>query len=274
MKPFIRKRAIELGFGACGVTTADPVDVGVHLVDAIRDGRTADMKWLARDPAARCDPASLLPGAKSVICCALAYGDRGLPRAEAPLLCKEGMGEVDHDLPPPNLPLTKGEECVARFARGADYHEVVREKLEGLWKSIEGKARDVQAKLCVDTSPILEKALAQRAGLGWIGKHTILLNEELGSWFVLGEIITDLELGPDAPVDDMCGDCRCCLEACPTGAIVDGRVLDARKCISYLTIEVPRLDSPSHESRVTSHGFSYGCDICQEACPYNSGRLE
>ena len=249
MKDLIKSKAGELGFGAVGVTSADPVDAGAHLDDAIGGGRVAEMGWLARDPKARCDPRSLLSGARSVICCALAYGDEGLSR----------LGTRDSKL---------GK--VARFARGADYHVVVKEKLEELWKTIHEEAPDARSKICVDTSPILEKALAARAGLGWIGKHTVLLNREFGSWFVLGEVITDIEIEPDSPASNMCGECRKCMDACPTKAITSPQELDARRCISYLTIEAPRLAPPSPGSRVPSPG-SYGCDLCQEACPYNLG---
>jgi epoxyqueuosine reductase len=206
------------------------------------------MGWLARDPERRCDPRSLLSGARSVICCALAYGNAGL----------SGPGTRN---PEPGR---------ARFARGADYHVVVKEKLKQFWKTIHEKNPNARSKICVDTSPILEKALAARAGLGWIGKHTVLINRELGSWFVLGEIITDIEIEPDSPAPNMCGDCTKCIDACPMKAITSPQQLDARKCISYLTIEAPRLSSSTHHSRLTAHG-SYGCDLCQEACPYNPG---
>jgi epoxyqueuosine reductase len=247
MKDLIKSKAMESGFSAVGVTSADPVGESAHLEGAIGGGRVAEMGWLARNPKARCDPRSLLPGARSVICCALAYGDGGLPSPESRVPSSGTM---------------------ARFARGADYHVVVREKLEQLWKVIQVKAPDARCKICVDTSPILEKALAARAGLGWIGKHTVLLNRELGSWFVLGEIMTDIEIEPDPPASNMCGECRKCIDACPTKAITSPQELDARKCISYLTIEAPRLAPPSPGSRVPSSG-SYGCDLCQEACPYN-----
>jgi len=224
------------------------VDAKACLKGAIDAGRIAEMKWLAREPAARCDPRSPLPRAKSVICCALGYGDTGFTNHESRVASHEDR---------------------ARFARGRDYHDAVREKLRELWESMENLIPGARAKICVDTSPILEKALAQRAGLGWIGKHTVLVSSILGSWFVLGEIITDMEIEPDAPHEDLCGECTRCLDACPTGAIVSPRTLDARRCISYLTIEAPRTGSANHGSRVTSHGYSYGCDVCQEACPYN-----
>jgi len=248
MKDYIRKRAREAGFDAVGVTSADPVDIECQLRDAVDAGRMADMGWLARDPSARCDPRSLLPGAKSVICCALAYGHGGIPgRTQR----KQGFG-------------------VARFARGADYHDVVRGKLGRLWDEIRKERPNAKAKLCADTSPILEKALAERAGIGWIGKHTILVNEVMGSWFMLGEIVTDLEIEPDSPAESMCGECRKCIDRCPTGALTAPNVLDARRCISYLTIEAPRVSRSTHDSPLTTHCFSYGCDICQEACPYNN----
>ena len=237
MKDFIRQLATEIGFAAAGFTSADPADDVAHLAAAAREGRIASMRWLARDPARRCDPRALLPGARSVVCCALAYGEEGIAGGVG----RRGVG-------------------VARFARGAEYHEVVRAKLGALWAAIAARAPGAQAKCCVDTSPILEKALAERAGLGWIGKHTVLVNEALGSWFVLGEIITDLAIEPDAPAADRCGNCCRCLEACPTRALAAPRLLDARKCVSYLTIE----------NRPSGPGGAYGCDACLEACPYNA----
>jgi epoxyqueuosine reductase len=249
LKTEILSTARDIGFALVRVTDARPLDERIYLDAAIEEGRIAEMRWLARNPSARCDPAILLPGARSVICCALAYGEQGFPSSE-------------FRVPSP--------ERIARFARGADYHVVVKKKLRELWSFIKERAPHARGKLCVDTSPILEKALAQRAGLGWIGKHTVLVNRDIGSWFVLGEIITDLEVEPDAPVADGCGACRKCLGACPVGALVGERTLDARKCISYLTIEAPRTDLSHHASRDTLHGCSYGCDICQEACPYNA----
>ena len=244
MKEWIKKKAVEIGFSLCGITTTEPVDGLPHLERAIVEGRTAGMDYLARDPIARCDPRSLMPEARSVICCATAY----------------------------------------RFSRGADYHAEVRSRLAKLWDSIKVRHPSARAKLCCDTSPILEKALAQRAGLGWIGKHTVLVNRNLGSWFVLGEIITDLEIEPDTPHEDLCGDCSKCIDACPANSIVSPHKLDARKCISYLTIEAPRLEigirdqgpgtgkgGPDPGSPIP--GPEFGCDLCQEACPYNLHNL-
>lgn len=248
-------KAQAIGFAAVRVTSAEPVDDEERLETAIAEERIATMRYLARDPKKRCDPRALLPGAKSVICCALGYGEQGFPSPESPA-CPAGRR-----IPSP--------EKIARYARGADYHVAVRQKLRELWNFIKERTPEARAKLCVDTSPLLEKALAQRAGLGWIGKHTVLVNRAFGSWFVLGEIITDFRIEPDAPVADGCGACRKCLDACPTGALLSECTLDARKCLSYLTIEVPRTDGSFHASRDTLYGSSYGCDLCQEACPYN-----
>jgi epoxyqueuosine reductase len=262
MKDKIKQKASEIGFALVGITTARQLDEEAYLKNAIAEGRIASMNWLSRDPIKRCDPSSLLPGARSVICCALAYGKNGLTAIDSHLLCKEGAGEADKS----NL-VYPAKKLRARFARGLDYHDIVRQKLEELWNTIKQHAPNARAKFCVDTSPILEKALAARAGLGWIGKHTILLNEKLGSWFVLGEIITDIEILPDEPVLDLCADCDQCINACPTNALKAPRTLDAKLCVSYHTIE-HKGKMPLHIQRFISDN-SYGCDICQEACPYN-----
>ena len=246
MKDVIKNAAATLGFSAVGITTAEPVASLDSLRSAIAEGRIASMHWLARDPKARCDPTSLLPGARSVICLAFPYGKNGI----------QSLGAHPND-----------DTGRARFARGADYHVVVRRKLARLWEAILWREPKAKARFCVDTSPILEKALAARAGLGWIGKHTVLINKQLGSWFVLGEIITDLELEADEDHKDLCGDCRACLDACPTKALIAPGVLDSRRCISYLTIE--HQGSLPDEMRPFVAGGTYGCDICQEACPYN-----
>jgi epoxyqueuosine reductase len=285
MKALIKEKARSLGFALVGVTMADPVPLADRLREADADGRFGGMDWLARDPEARCDPASLLPGARSVICCALYYGNSGLKTLDlGPGTRDQGPGE-QRDLPDPRFQVPGSRVSVARFARGAEYHAEVKRRLGLLWEAIRERAPKARARLCVDTSPILEKALAERAGIGWIGKHTVLVNRELGSWFVLGEIVTDLEIEPDAAHENLCGACERCLESCPTRAIVGPRSLDSRRCISYLTIERPRLDLgpgtgdqgpgigsplPGPGSRVPGFECQYGCDICQEACPFNT----
>ena len=258
MKEFIRAKALAAGFSAVGFTTAEPLEGKGRLEEAVRDGRTGCMGWLAREPAARCDPRSLMQGARSVICLALAYGGNGLA-ADPSNFSGEGGPRVSHE----------DDLKIARFARGADYHGVIRKKAKGLWRSIQERAPDSMGRICVDTSPILEKALAERSGIGWIGKHTVLVNEELGSWFVLGEIITDLELEPDAPAACRCGECTKCIDACPVRALLSPYVLDSRLCISCLTIEERgRCEDPAHRDDSIC-GWGYGCDECLEACPYN-----
>ncbi len=264
MKDLIKREAADLGFALVGFTTAHPVDQKAYLAAAISEGRIGTMNWLARDPAKRCDPASLLPGARSVICCALQYGEKGIrPLPATPATQPTNViarSEATKQSP-------SAEKRKARFARGLDYHKVVHSKLEELWDNIKQRAPDAHAKFCVDTSPILEKALAARAGVGWIGKHTILINEKLGSWFVLGEIITDLKIEPDEPAKDLCADCTLCINACPTNALKASHTLDANLCVSYLTVE-HKGKVPSHMRQFIPEG-AYGCDICQTACPYN-----
>lgn len=227
MKNLLNNTAIKLGFVKIGVTTAEPVDVVKYLKLAADEGRISEMKWLARDVEKRCDPSSLLTGAKSVVCFAYPY----------------------------------------RFARGRDYHEVVMQKLKTIESEIKKINLSARTKLCVDTSPILEKALAERAGLGWIGKHTVLVNEKFGSFLVLGEIITDLEIEPDTPSKNLCGECRKCIDACPTGAIASPRKLDSRSCISYWTTMAK--SPPPSEIAKFIHEETFGCDLCQNACPCN-----
>lgn len=225
IKDIIIDKAKKLGFALCGVTDASEVPGLGHLENAIEEGRIGKMKWLARAPALRADPKSLLPGARSVICCALPYWENGI----------DGDGKNTR---------------TARFKRGKDYHAVVRSKLNALWEEIKKIAPYAAAKICCDSNPILEKALAERAGIGWIGKHTILVNERIGSWFVLGEIITDMAIEPGKPAKNLCGNCAACINACPTSAILSPNKLAANRCVSYQRPEI-------------------GCDICQEICPFN-----
>lgn len=250
------KTAFELGFAAIGITTAEPMDEENHLINAIASGRIAGMNYLARNPTARCDPHTLLPDAKSVICCAAAYGEEGFLRDSS--LRPAMRGFIDDK-----------RNVRARYARGEDYHEFILSKLKLLWDKIKTRAPDARSKFCVDTNPLMEKALAQRAGIGWIGKHTIVVNKKFGSWFMLGEIITDIELKPDAMAQNRCGKCDACIEACPTGALAAPHSLDAGRCISYLTTELEG-GMPEDMRRFVPPG-TFGCDRCQEACPFNKG---
>jgi len=252
----LKAKADELGFVACRITSARPIESD-NLIRWLKDNKHGTMRWMERDPYARCDPASLLSGAKSVICCALAYGKAGIVNAES-----AGFGR-GHWHVPGAAPI---QNASARFARGADYHKVVREKLEILARALCEVMSGARTKCCVDTSPIMEKALAARAGIGWQGKNMLLINPRFGSWFVLGEIITDVEIETDRPLEVKCGDCQRCIDECPAGAL-DGCALDAKRCLSYLSVE-HRGDIDSELKPLVDNEM-YGCDVCQLACPFN-----
>ena len=247
----VRAAGQELGFVRVGFTTIDPLEVGAERLSAWLDaGLHAEMGYLVDGP--RHDPRQLLSQAKTLIAVALAYpASSGL----VPLRSAE-------DGPP----LTG---IVARYARGEDYHDVMRKKLRRLADAVANLlGRPVLARHCVDTAPLLERAAAERAGLGFASKSTMTIIPGVGSYVMLGELLIDAEIAADAPMAPRCGSCRLCLDACPTGAIVDAHVVDARRCISYLTIEssapIPRDLRPLIGARV------FGCDVCQDVCPFNA----
>jgi epoxyqueuosine reductase len=243
VKSRIEQRALELGFDACRFTTAAPPESAPHLDRWLSEGRQGEMAWLARNAQKRVDPNLVLPGAKSIVSLASAY--------DAPA-----------NLPIPNQGL------VARYARNADYHDVLAEPLKQLSTFIDQLGGPGTRSLWyVDTGPLLERDLAQRAGLGFVGKHTNLISRELGNWFFLAEIITTLELEPDTPEKNRCGSCSRCITSCPTQAITAPFQLDARRCISYLTIELK--GSIPVELRPAIGNRIYGCDDCLAACPWN-----
>lgn len=206
-----------------------------------------EMHYMATDRARerRANPKLILPECKSIIVAALPYTN------------------------PSGLKDPKGLGRVAAYAQGNDYHDVMPPKLAQLVQWLESETgKKIAHKIYTDTGPILERELAQRAGLGWIGKNTMLINPKAGSYFLLGEVLIDLDLTPDDPfITDQCGTCSRCIDACPTEAILDNRVLDARKCISYLTIEVK--NSISEDLRLMIKGWVFGCDVCQAVCPWN-----
>jgi len=249
LKVQIKEISKNVGFDLVGVASAGVVETGDCLRDYLEKGFHGEMGYLGREVEKRVDVKQLVAGARSVICVGLNYF------AAAPEKPDRGCG------------------LVARYARGRDYHNVVKQRLHILADRIKAAAAGPVLTRCfVDTAPLLEKACAARAGLGWIGKNGLLLNERFGSWLVLGEIVTDLELEADEPCDDGCGDCRECVEACPTGALVEPHILEARRCISYLTI-ASRQDLPK-ELGVKLGNRIFGCDACQEACPYNQDGVE
>jgi epoxyqueuosine reductase len=219
------------------VTSADPARHAAFYQQWTAEGRAGEMQWMARDPDRRSDPRNVLPGAKSIVVAGLNYWQ----------------------------PQPEGRGRVARYALGEDYHHVLLKKLEALAAEI--TAAGAQAKVYVDTGPVLEKPLAERAGIGWQGKSTMLINPKLGPWLLLGEVITTLELEPDKSSGDHCGTCSRCIEACPTGAITAPYQLDARRCIAYLTIELK--GAIPEEMRSLIGDRIYGCDECLDVCPWN-----
>ena len=246
MKPAIRQRAAELGFDDCSFTTAAPPASADKLQDWIAKNHHGEMAWLERNAEKRIDPQKVLPGAKSVICLAASYFSQN---------------------PESGIRNPKSGE-ISRYAQFQDYHEVLGERLTALTGFIGALADDkVRSLWYVDTGPVLERDFAQRAGLGFTGKHTNLVSRSLGNWIFLAEILTTLELAPDAPEKNRCGSCTRCLAACPTNAITAPFLLDARRCISYLTIELK--DSIPLEFRKAVGNRIYGCDDCLAACPWN-----
>jgi epoxyqueuosine reductase len=238
----VKAVAASLGFIACGITDLTPIPHGAALDDWLERGFAGTMRYLHRQAARRREPATIVPGAHSVIVVLDNYYHHDTPA----------------DLVPPKI---------AKYARGTDYHIATMARIEGLADYLRSRGARI-ARAFVDAGPVPERELAQRAGLGWIGKNTMLIRPGMGSFFFLGAILTDLELEPDAPFEiDHCGSCTACLEACPTEAFVEPRVLDATRCISYLTIEhhgpIPSELEPELD------GWAFGCDICNDVCPWN-----
>jgi epoxyqueuosine reductase len=245
MKETIRQRARELGFDDCRFTTAAAPDHSPALQKWLAEKQHGEMAWLERNAEKRLDPQKVLAEARSVITLATSYEvEKRKAKSE-----KQKTG------------------VVARYARYADYHDVLREPLKALTEFVNQSGAGVRSLWYVDTGPLLERDFARRAGLGFIGKHTNLISRRLGNWIFLAEIITTLELEPDAPEKNHCGSCTRCLTACPTNAITAPFTLDARKCISYLTIELK--GSIPVELRPAIGNRIYGCDDCLAACPWN-----
>ncbi len=232
----VKAEARALGFDLCGVARAKPLD-GEELRRFLAEGREAEMAYLRRRLDERLDPRVLLPGARSVVALAVAYW-----RPDA-------------------------RPGIARYAQGRDYHQFLQKRLRRLRRRLLRAAPGARIHPSTDTSPVMEKIWAQRAGLGWIGKNGLLLTPEHGSWVLLATLVTDLELAPDEPQPNRCGSCADCLPACPTGALLGEGRLDSRRCLSYWTIETER--SIPEELRPATSRWTFGCDDCQNACPWN-----
>lgn len=242
----LKSWAVEAGFTRAGIASLEPSRHGQHYRRWIAAGHHAGMEWMTRRLEERDDPARLLPGARSALVVALQYH---------PL---EGEDEATGDLWP----------RVARYAHGRDYHDIMGRRLKKLAARIRDAFPEAQTRPYVDTGPILERELAARAGIGVPGKHTNLLHRHWGSWFLIGEVLLTLDLPSEGdPTADMCGRCRQCLDACPTDAFPEPYVLDSRRCISYWTIE-HRGDLP-RDMRPQLGEWVFGCDVCQEVCPWN-----
>ena len=242
----IKAKAIELGFDVCGIASVEaPWPAGARLAEFIDQGRHGAMDWIARTAARRAHPKAMWPAARSAIVLGLNYG----PDAD-PLIALE----------------RRDRATISVYAQGDDYHELIKKRLKALARWLVAET-GCELKVFVDTAPLMEKPLAQSAGLGWQGKHTNLVSRAFGSWLFLGSVLTDLALQPDAAETDHCGACRACLDICPTQAFPAPYQLDARRCISYLTIE--HAGPVPEEFRAAMGNRIYGCDDCLAVCPWN-----
>jgi epoxyqueuosine reductase len=239
----IKSLARKYGFAFCGISEATTLDQErKHLEDWLLRGYQGTMGYLERHQDLRLDPRALVPGAKSVVSLAYNYfPNRNLDRA--------------------------GTYKVAKYAYGEDYHKVLKKKLKGMLRDIRTQVGEVHGRAFVDSAPVMERQWAAKSGLGWIGKNGLVLNRSMGSFFFLCELIIDLPLVPDGPVGDYCGTCTRCLDACPTAAFPQPGVLDASKCISYLTIELKGTVPEVFQGKMDD--WIFGCDICQDVCPWN-----
>lgn len=240
---FVKRKALELGFSFCGIAQATQLEREARQLEQwLKEDRNGQMGYMANHFELRIDPRKLVEGARTVVSLGYTYY-------------------------PENDSLSRGPIKISKYAYGRDYHKVVKKKLLLLMHAIEQEIGQIAGRAFVDSAPVMEKVWAARAGNGWVGKHTNLLNRQQGSFFFLAELIIDLDLVPDAPVKDHCGTCTRCLDACPTGALTRPYEIDASKCISYFTIELKEAIPAGMERQF--EGWAFGCDICQDVCPWN-----
>lgn len=240
---WIKAQAKELGFSFCGISKAFFLEEEAGRLEAwLQQGRNGQMAYMANHFDKRLDPTLLVPGAKSVVSLLYNY------------FPTEDLAQED-------------SYKIAKYAYGEDYHFVIKYKLKELMKYIHATIGEVEGRVFVDSAPVMERSWAQKSGLGWMGKNTLLINKGHGSFFFLAELIIDLPLAPDGPVQDYCGTCTRCIDACPTNALTDPYQLDASKCISYLTIELKEAIPKEFEGQMED--WVFGCDICQDVCPWN-----
>ncbi len=238
----VKSTAAAMGFSFCGVSKAEFLEEEApRLEEWLRRGYAGEMSYLERNFDKRLDPRLLVPGAKSVVSLMYNY----YPQEE----------------------LSDSSHKISRYAYGEDYHRVIKDLLYELVSRLREQIGEFQGRVFVDSAPVMERAWAARSGLGWIGKNSLLLNRQQGSFFFLAELILDLELGPDGPIRDYCGTCTACMDACPTGAIPEPYVVNGSACISYYTIELK--EALPKEMKGKFENWVFGCDICQEVCPWN-----
>jgi epoxyqueuosine reductase len=262
----LKQKALEIGFDLAGVA---PVGVWQDLEFArkwVEQGRGGEMHYLQNPK--RHDPRLVLPSAQSVLCVGLVYNTPFPYSKEA-----DSASTFVGTKPPPEISAERQfpRAWISRYAWGKDYHQIMRAKLEKLRKAIGDLEPGVETHVYVDTGPIVERAFARYSGIGWTGKNTCLINPAKGSWFFLGVVLTSLAIEPDLPAPDRCGSCTRCLEACPTGALTDLYVMDASRCIAYLNIELKGSIPEMYREQIGSNLF--GCDICQDVCPWNRSQL-
>ncbi len=247
----VKREAIAAGFDLCGIAPAAAFPELAFLGEWVDRGYAGEMHYMHRTAARRADVRNVMPGARSVISLGVVYNT---------------------DRPYSTQNADPARAALARYAWGDDYHVVIEQRLQTLVERVRVIAGDgFEARAYVDTGPVQERVYAQHAGIGWIGKNTCVINPELGSWMFLAVIICNLPLEPDAPALDQCGTCTLCIDACPTGAIVEPHVLDSSRCVSYLTIELKGAIPNEHRDAIAEH--AYGCDVCQEVCPWNLSPL-